>query len=313
MKKKCDVRIPDPKYKNDILHPCIRYNPNGFCGHRWWMIGSPWYKRNDEIENPILFYGDEDADGTPPLKWNFYSVIKDTPETGYNSDPNIEFSEKGLQILWREVETPRAKSNGFNSVIISTIMTTYGELLKETILTGEVSDMVLSDLSPVILYTTECAILYTAFHKKSKNLGTRVFYKILRSCGKKYYASQTRNIILRKSVDDFRKSYTIPIHFPKNHLPWHFDLLKYKNRIIILLYCLYENNIYIGELFKDKVYIDNLPITLNLEIKDTYKPTGVIKNNVLWLYYTDKSEKDGNLNELFRVPIPLKEIPLFTR
>ena len=110
--QKCVVNIPDPKYRDDVLHPCIRYVEEGYCGHHWWMVMSPFYGQDDTIENPILFYGDAELDGTPPLTWRFAEVVKDTPSSGYNSDPCLCFDQGSLWVVWREFRTDRVLKAG---------------------------------------------------------------------------------------------------------------------------------------------------------------------------------------------------------
>jgi hypothetical protein len=51
--KKINIQTPIyEKYKNDCLHPCIRFIPSGFLGYHWWMVQSPYYGRNSAVENP---------------------------------------------------------------------------------------------------------------------------------------------------------------------------------------------------------------------------------------------------------------------
>ena len=30
----------------DVVHPCVRYIPKGYLGHRWWMVYTPYYGSN---------------------------------------------------------------------------------------------------------------------------------------------------------------------------------------------------------------------------------------------------------------------------
>ena len=38
----------------DGVHPCVRYIPEGYLGHKWWMVYTPYYASNDKTENAIL-------------------------------------------------------------------------------------------------------------------------------------------------------------------------------------------------------------------------------------------------------------------
>ncbi len=38
----CTMEDPTPNETHgDIVHPCIRYIPEGFEGHQWWMVYTP--------------------------------------------------------------------------------------------------------------------------------------------------------------------------------------------------------------------------------------------------------------------------------
>lgn len=103
---------PQPdKYKNDNIHPCVRYIEQGFAGHKWWMVTTPYYNSDSTIENPILYYGDSPT-GTnlPPTSWQGGAVVEDTPASGYNSDACIYFDGTKLWVFWRENGTPDCTS-----------------------------------------------------------------------------------------------------------------------------------------------------------------------------------------------------------
>ena len=57
------------KYLNDNIHPCIRYVPDGFAGHKWWMVTTP-ILGGSSTENPILYWGDSREGELPPLTWS---------------------------------------------------------------------------------------------------------------------------------------------------------------------------------------------------------------------------------------------------
>ena len=102
----------DEQYGDWLVHPCVRYIPEGFEGHQWWMVYTPYYGKTDGMENPRLCYADAEK-GKVPTTWNFYCIIKDKPEKGYNSDPTLIFHNHKLYVFWREVETMRVKNLGY--------------------------------------------------------------------------------------------------------------------------------------------------------------------------------------------------------
>jgi hypothetical protein len=75
---------PQPeKYKNDNVHPCVRYIPN-FAGHDWWMVATPYPNSDSSAENPILYYGDSGDGGVPPTSWQGGAIVEEV----VNRDPN---------------------------------------------------------------------------------------------------------------------------------------------------------------------------------------------------------------------------------
>ena len=88
-----------PKYGDWLIHPCVRYIPNGFAGHKWWMVCTPYPNFNSYCENPVLFCGDGDS---VPTKWDFVAIVQDSHKHGYNADGCLYFDGEKLWILWKE-------------------------------------------------------------------------------------------------------------------------------------------------------------------------------------------------------------------
>lgn len=91
-------------YKKDCLHPCIRYFANGFLGYHYWMVQSPYYAKNNQMENPILYKSND------YLHWDNGVEVAPTPQTGYNSDPCLFYEDSVLYVFWRECNTPLCDS-----------------------------------------------------------------------------------------------------------------------------------------------------------------------------------------------------------
>lgn len=92
--------------KGDVVHPCVRYVSEGFEGHKWWMVYTPYYEGDASMENPILCYADSN-DALPPSEWKVYCEIQPGYEIGYNSDPALLYANKKIYVLWRENRTQR--------------------------------------------------------------------------------------------------------------------------------------------------------------------------------------------------------------
>ena len=111
------LRALDPCYGDFLIHPCIRYIPNGFAGHSWWMAVTPFPRMDNRYENPILYYGEGDGP-EPPRRWHFVAVVQPSHSKGYNADCNLYFDGQLLWILWKETVTSNTTpESGFNCVM----------------------------------------------------------------------------------------------------------------------------------------------------------------------------------------------------
>ena len=107
----------DNKYGDWLIHPCVRYIPEGFAGHKWWMVVTPYPNYDSKYENPILYYGDGN-DTTPPLNWNFVGIVQGPYEKGYNADCNLYYDGKKLWIFWKESDTTNTKAeSGYKNMM----------------------------------------------------------------------------------------------------------------------------------------------------------------------------------------------------
>lgn len=98
----------DDKYGDWLIHPCVRYIPKGFAGHKWWMVVTPYPNYDSKYENPILYYG-EGNDNTPPQNWKFVGIVQGPYKKGYNADCNLHYDGDKLWIFWKESDTINTK------------------------------------------------------------------------------------------------------------------------------------------------------------------------------------------------------------
>lgn len=105
------------QYGDWFVHPCVRYISEGFAGHKWWMVVTPYPNYNSKMENPLLYYGNGNAD-VPPADWTLVGVVQDTHKEGYNADGNIFFDGNKLWIFWKESDTINTrKESGFKNMM----------------------------------------------------------------------------------------------------------------------------------------------------------------------------------------------------
>lgn len=110
------VQVETPefeKYRNDCLHPCIRYDDDKGV---YYMAQSPYYGWNNKVENPLYYTSDT------YMQWKNGVLLAGTPEHGYNSDPCILLDGDSVIYVWRECGTPRCNSLGVVSATVGGIL-----------------------------------------------------------------------------------------------------------------------------------------------------------------------------------------------
>lgn len=120
------VATPDSaKYHNDCLHPCIRYDA---YLDKYYMAQSPYYGWNNQEENPMYYESDDYT------IWQYGKLIADTPEKGYNSDPNICLCANGDRLyIWRECGTPLCDSLGCAYATVGGLLSPEGTIERKNI------------------------------------------------------------------------------------------------------------------------------------------------------------------------------------
>ena len=306
-----EIKTPEQdKYRNDCLHPCIRFIPEGFMGYNWWMVQTPFYGRNNKIENPILYFS---KDKTFPLNWECMGIIRDTPLIGFNSDPTLYYEDNKLWIFWRECSTPLCDS-------LNVLRATVGFSTTDCIHYSSFQ-VYLTDNHPdkdaeqcPILIRKENKYLFYAVHygynPVRKNLGIAIWegtslenpdFKLKETPPFKsvYTRDAWKQLITKKHY------WFIPI--PLKFDLWHFDLFEYNNSLYMFSSSEWGDNImlsvsddYINFKTLQKPLI-NTHYTENIERnwKYYYKPTGYIKDELLYLYYTASGEIDEDRNKLY--------------
>jgi len=312
------IITPDyEKYRNDCLHPCVRFIPSGFAGYNWWMVQSPYYARNSKLENPILY---NSKDKTFPLKWECLGVIRDTPLTGFNSDPTLFYENNKLWIFWREYLTPLCKdlnvskaTVGFSTldgINFSTLQVYLTE--KETNIDREQCP---------ILIKLDNKYLFYAVHYQHKPIRKNIGLAIWEGTSLEspdFKLKDTVKIDAVYTVDKFKQlkigKQLIFIPKPLKHDVWHFDLFEYNNRLYMFSVAEWGDNIMmsVSEDYRNFKTFRKPLINAHSSEKfygrrqSFYKPTGYIVNDTLFLYYTTMAKDDKKRNELYVTNAKLK-------
>lgn len=301
------IQIPDPKYHNDCLHPCVRYVSNGFLGHKWWMIQSPYFNRNSKIENPLLFFSDDED---IPTHWTFFCVVTDTPKNGYNSDPNLFIEENKLWVFWRECFTENCTKLGVDVAVFGKF-TEDGKNFSEPILMLSQNDLLNQDMlqSPVLMKIRNKYCFFTVHYEykpRRKNKSVLVWesnsliipnFQFKHNCN----IQSTYTCDKLKQVNLFGALFFIPK--PLKHDIWHIDLFFMDKYLYLVSVSEWGDNLIISKSTDCVTFTTSrIPLLNNhaIEMKTKertyfYKPTVVIHNKLLLFYTVTKN----NSNHLY--------------
>ena len=302
----------------DIVHPCVRFSKNKFLGHNWWMIYTPYYNNNSKIENPILCFGNSDVDGKPPTKWEYYKQVVSKPTEGYNSDPNMYFDDSGLNIFWRESNTPRAKKHNAYRATFGLTINSKGKINhydkpvlieKSRYYDKEVSPSFFEIDGQFYAYAMNLRFknkywIYNSsiINNISGNLLSLLSLLELKSHIKSYGISIWKGSTLK---DSFTYQKTVKFkNLNSLYKPWHLDTFVYKN-ITYALVQTNKSNADICLAFKSEIndffvlYPKPLITCNGINKLGIYKPSGVVINGIFYLFYTAQEINNRKLNKLF--------------
>lgn len=309
-----DVRTIDPdKYHNDCLHPCVRFDAKS-C--KYYMAQSPYYAWNNQVENP-MFYVSEDY-----KVWNNGILIADTPEKGYNSDPNICLCEDGdLVYLWRECGTPLCDSLGCTRATVGGKLKPDGTLEEKIVYCINYSNTEDTEQAPVMIEHNGEKYIYAAwyqFEPERKNKGIAIWQE--QAEGEPFKLVDTIPFESCYTVDRgaqvriFGHIFYMPK--PLYHDVWHFDLFEYNRKLWMVSVAEKGDNVMLSvsedwkhfKAFRKPLVNNHYTENYCGYRQYYYKPTAFIKDDTLHLFYTAGAKEDPKRNQLYHTFISAKEI-----
>lgn len=309
----------------DVVHPCVRYIPEGYLGHKWWMVYTPYYASNDKTENPILCYGANES-SEPPTHWIVAYQVQGQPAKGYNSDPTLFYDEGKLYVMWRENLTDRCEKAGFARATLG------AEVLNDGIgevfgpLVGTTDAEVDAETSPAFIQdkdgTYRCLATHITFHSKAiKRLPAsikRIINPVLLIIDLLGIWSQQKAHGLAQwssnQVDgEYHWDRTVKF-LNKNALyrPWHIDFFEWNQRLYAIIQsnqcnadiCLAEST--------DKIHFRMFrkPLMTNETCGKIgiYKPTAGVVDGLFYLYYTAQNLDNRSLNIMYLTTMDFKTL-----
>lgn len=299
----------------DVVHPCVRYIPEAYEGHCWWLVYTPYYGADASMENPILCYA-ESNEPEPPTEWKVYCEVKGKPKKGYNSDPALLYTNCKLYVFWREFGTEAVERSGHK-------IATFGGEVKNGKIVNEFGPMVWSDdaeadaeVSPTFI-ERDGKFICNAMHlkfcskwlKRQRPITKNVLTKIITVADLLGIGSQQKSYgIARWESKSINQSFSYVETLKFNNCnvlyrPWHMDFFEYKGKLYAIVQtnqmnadiCLAYSNDSEQFTFFDKPMITNATIG-KLGI---YKPTAGVVGNTFYLYYTAQNIENRALNQLY--------------
>lgn len=310
-------------HNGDIVHPCIRFIPDKFRGHYWWMVYTPYYKSNPKIENPILCWGEGDEKNIPTI-WHFESIIQDGHEVGYNSDPFLIYQDNKLLCFWRENSTSYLSSLNLHHGTLCKFYDAMGNWSDTHLIMGEELEFQDRETCPAITKENDNWMGYGMW-LKFKNEGLR---KFLPDNGKQYYDKIINflDILGLYSQQKFKgvaiwqgdgDTITKPFRFigaqkihgvNRLYRPWHMDIFEYEgNRYMVIQTNQCNADICLTKQMSDGSFkMFPTPLITNQEIGKVgiYKPCAGVLKGIFFLYYTAQDINNRNLNQMYLVTMP---------
>lgn len=308
----------------DVVHPCVRYIPEGYEGHCWWLVYTPYYGADASMENPILCYA-ETNEPDPPICWKVYCEVKGRPSKGYNSDPALLYTKGELYVFWREYATEAAIAGGHK-------VASFGGKVKEGEIVDVFAPVVWSDdleidneVSPAFIDVEGsyfCFAMHLKFHSrwiyKQHPFLKNLLLKIISTTDILGIGSQQKSYGIAKWHSDgvdkpFQYLKTTKINNCNTlYRPWHLDIFEYHGRLYAVIQtnqcnadvCLAYSDDYEHFTFYNKPLITNATIG-KLGI---YKPTAEIVKDTFYLYYTAQDYNDRALNRLYMTKMPFGQL-----
>lgn len=300
-------KTPEPeKYKDDCLHPCVRYIEEGFAGHQWWMVMTPYPDRNSKYENPMLYYSD---DRDIPVNWKFAAIVQDSHEEGYNSDPNLFYEEGKLWIYWRECNTPACKKEGATKITLGVFTVDGVTFSNPSIYLKQFGMHEDTEMCPTLAKIHDVYYFYATHTllqpvRQSKGL---CIWKGSSLLSPDFQMIETIKLSTPYTCDKYKQKKIfgklVFIPRPLKHNTWHFDLILYKNVLYMVSVDEWGDNIMIAASADYRNFRFRSTPLINNHYNESkgfartyyYKPSIQVINDRIFLFYTEIADNQNIL------------------
>ena len=300
------IETPEPeKYHNDCLHPCIRRASDG----SFVMVQSPYYAWNNQIENPMIYHSNS------LTGFGMGRLLEGTPEYGFNSDPNVFVEDSLVYAFYREFGTPLCQELGMGEVVIGgriNDLDTMQFVDKRICICnkwhqGDVTQC------PILMKHNRKYLFYAAWYQYSperKNKGLAIWegssldepdFQLIDTIP--FDNPLVCDKLIQKRIG--KRIWFLP--FPKRYDLWHFDLFEYEGKLFMVSCAEKDENIMLSVSTDWRHFHTSWKPLVNNHCSENYtgyrqyyyKPTAIVQNDSLYLYYTANAYDDPNRNQLF--------------
>ena len=227
----CVLPLPEG-YPNSWTHASIEYVKDSVNGFQYFFACSPYPNYDDKYENPMFYYANARKGNRPPIVFIPYdgNPLQETPECGYNSDPDVVYLDSNLYVLNR----------------------TYirHEIESATIQKCNVSDGKFCFSSPILIYDSEQEPKHFGFGDYKPTLISPSIIKYMH--GLRCYQlatnsyndnSECKGVIVMKGNNPISDhGFTVEkigkIDMPEGAKPWHIDVFNYHGKLFAII-CAY--------------------------------------------------------------------------
>ena len=299
--KAVTVLTPSPeKYHNDCLHPCIRMLDSS----TYVMVQSPYYGWNNQIENPMLYKSHN------LMKWECATLLAETPESGYNSDPNVFVEDSSVYVFWRENDSPLCSEMGGKTLLGGLVGGNNEVRHLNRYMVNTRQGRGDNGLCPILIKHNGEYLFYTVWSHNRKNKGI-VIWKGNSLDEPDFVLSDTlpfdNPLVCDKWVQKKLFGHIWFVPKPKRYDLWHFDLFEYGTKLYMVSCAEKDDNIMLSESSDWKHFKTRKKPLINNHYSEKhtghrqyyYKPTAIVQNDSLYLFYTANSQDDNDRNQLY--------------
>lgn len=311
----------------DIVHPCIRYIEEGYLGHHWWMVYTPYYKSDASLENPILCYAEGNNPNTPPTEWKFYCLVNEKPTDGYNSDPTLLYEDGTLYVFWRENYDNNLRGCFRATYVAKVVENGVEKMIKPLLATPDSEED--AETCPCFMPTKDGKVMAYGMHlrfhspriKGMKQPWKGIVSKLSLITDLLGSYSQQKHYglaIWRQGGNDwlmpFEHKKTVKF---KNcnalYRPWHMDFFDWQGK----RYCVVQTNQCNADIAlavsgdNENFTFYKRPLITNdtIGMLGIYKPcAGVTSDGHFYLYYTAQDKNNRSQNKLYLTMCQFREI-----